>query len=299
MDPPPSNPPVRSLEFYYPDGNVVFQVSGVLYRLHKSVLTARLDLFGGMFILSDGSEQPGGHHDHGQDDEHAVQIADGVAVREDFEALIKHIYGQWTAPPYPVPFLLSILKLSTRWGSEDGRERAIYHLGDPNTNFSNLLKFHASIKYNVPQWTRPAFDVLVSTDWKLGDLPTLAGYDLSLELIDLVIKTRDIVFREQRRLATLPPPVSHHQNCGEGKRSKCNEAWKAAWILAIGRQIIHVDPLFQLKHYQATEVIRGLVVPGMSEHCLDLTVERLAEFDAEAFDYIHKVCTAALARLGL
>ena len=204
---------------------------------------------------------------------------------------------RWTAPPYPVPFLLSILKLSTRWGSEDGRERAIYHLGDHGPNFPNLLKFHASIKYNVPQWTRPAFDRLVSTDWKLGNLPLLASYDLSLEIIDLIIKTRDVISREQRRLATLPPPVSHHVNCGRHHREACGEAWRAAWILAIGRQVVHVDPLFQLQPYQAAEAVRGLVVPSMSEHCLKLTVERIIEGDA--FDYVHKVCTAALAQLNL
>jgi len=293
MDLLPPTPPVRSLEFYYPDGNVVFKVSNVLYRLHKSVLAARLDLFGGMFILSNGHRQP----EDGQDDDHAVEIEDGIAVREDFEALIKHIYGQWTAPPYPIPFLLSVLKLSTRWGSEDGRERAIHHLGDHSTNFPTLLKFHASIKYNVPQWTRPAFDMLVSSDWKLGDLPLLAGYDLSLEIVDLVIKTRDIVSREQRRLATLPPPVHHHINCVRHQREKCSEAWRAAWILAIGRKVVHVDPLFQLQPYQAADAIRALFVPGMSEHCLELTVEKTIEGDA--FDYVHKVCAAALAQLNL
>ena len=187
--------------------------------------------------------------------------------------------------------------MSTRWGSEDGRERAIYHLGDHRTNFPNLLKFHASIKYNVPEWTRPAFDLLVSTDWKLGDLPLLAGYDLSLDIVDLIIKTRDVVSREQRRLATLPPPVSHHKNCGRHQREKCNEAWRTAWILAISRKIVHVDPLFQLQPYQAADVIRGLVVPGMSECCLELTVKKTIEGDA--FDYVHKVCTAALVQLNL
>ena len=205
-------------------------------------------------------------------------------------------YSRWTAPPYPVPFLLSVLKLLTRWGLEDGREHAIYHLGD-HGDFPNLLKFHASVKYNVPQWTRPAFDMLVSTDWQLGDLPLLASYDLSLDIIDLVIKTRDIVSREQCRLATLPPLVSHHANCSRHHRENCSEAWRAAWILSIGRRVIHVDPLFQLRPYQAAEVIRGLAVPGMSEHCLELTVERT--IDGDAFDYIHKVCTAALAQLGL
>ena len=67
------------------------QVSNVLYRLHKSVLAAQLDLFGGMFILANGQRQP----EDGEDDNHAIHIEDAVAVHEDFEALIKHIYGQY------------------------------------------------------------------------------------------------------------------------------------------------------------------------------------------------------------
>jgi len=188
------------------------------------------------------------------------------------------------------------LKLSTRWGSEDGRERAIYYLEDAKTKFPDLLKFHASIKYNVPQWTRPAFDILVSNDWKLGDLPLLSSYDLSLEVIDLVVKTRDIVSREQRRLATLPPPIGHHSGCPQHKREKCEAAWIAAWILVIGRQVVHVDALFQLQPYQAAAAIKSLVVPGMSERCLELAIARTLEGDA--FDYLDKVCTAALARLS-
>lgn len=139
--------------------------------------------------------------------------------------------------------------------------------------------------------------MLVSTDWNLGDLSLLAGYDVSLEIIDLVIKTRDLISRERRRLATLPPLVSHDINCGRHQREKCGEAWMAAWILSIGRKVIHVDPLFQLQPYQAADAVRGLVVPGMSDHCLQLTVDRTIEGDA--FDYVHKVCTAALAQLSL
>lgn len=48
-----------------------------------------------MFILSNGQRQL----DEGEDDDHAVQIGDGVALREDFEALIKHIYGQCVSCP--------------------------------------------------------------------------------------------------------------------------------------------------------------------------------------------------------
>ena len=47
-----------------------------------------------MFLFSDGQPQP----EDGRDDEHAIQIEDGIAIREDFEALIRHIYGQCVPP---------------------------------------------------------------------------------------------------------------------------------------------------------------------------------------------------------
>lgn len=64
------------------------QVSNVLYRVHKSILTSRLELFGGMFQL-DNCQQL----NEGNDDLHPVQLENGVTIREDFEALLKHIYG--------------------------------------------------------------------------------------------------------------------------------------------------------------------------------------------------------------
>ena len=44
-----------------------------------------------MFILSNGQEHP----EDGQNDDHAIRIEDGIVVQEDFEALVKHIYGQY------------------------------------------------------------------------------------------------------------------------------------------------------------------------------------------------------------
>jgi len=189
--------------------------------------------------------------------------------------------------------------MSTKWGLPDGRERAIYYLEQPDTEFAYLLKFHAAIKYNVPQWIRPTFDILVSNDWTLGQLSILSDYDLCPNLIDLIIKTRDLISREQRRLATIPPPVEHHSECRRRstQREKCELAWMTAWLLNIGRQIMHVDPLFRLESYRAADVIQGLVIPGMPEPCLKLTVAKTLEGDA--FDYIYKVSTAALAQLKL
>ena len=188
--------------------------------------------------------------------------------------------------------------MSTKWGLPDGRERAIYYLEQPDTEFPNLLKFHAAIKYNIPRWVRPTFDILVSTDWEMGHLLLLSGHDLCPGLIDLVVKTRDIIGREQRRLATIPLPVEHHTECqGRAQRERCESGWVFAWVLNIGRQIVHVDPLFRLESYKSVDAIEGLVVPGMSEGCLRLTKAKVLEGDA--FDYIYKVCTAALAQIGI
>ena len=71
----------------------------------------------------------------------------------------------------------------------------------------------------------------------------------------------------------------------------------STWVLNIGRQIVHVDPLFRLESYKSADIIRALIVPGMSEECLMLTKAKVLEGDA--FDYMYKVCTAALAQIGM
>jgi len=188
--------------------------------------------------------------------------------------------------------------MSTKWGLPDGRERAIYYLEQPDTELPNLLKFHASVKYNIPRWVRPTFDILVSTDWEMGHVVALSGHDLCPVLVDLIIKTRDIIGREQRRLATIPPPVEHHPECRGGtQRERCESAWVSTWVLNVGRQVVHVDPLFRLESYKSAYTIQSLVAPGVSEGCLELTKATVLEGDA--FDYIYNVCTAALAQIGL
>jgi len=133
-----------------------------------------------------------------------------------------------------------------------------------------------------------------------GPLKSLAVYNLSPNLIDLImIKTCNIISREQRRLVAIPPSVEHHSDCRRrsAQREKCELAWMTGWLLNVGRQIVHVDPLFRLESYRAPDVIRGLVVLSMPEPCLKLIVAKTLEGDA--FDYAYKVCTQALEQLDL
>jgi len=188
--------------------------------------------------------------------------------------------------------------MSTKWGLLDGRERAIFYLEQLDTSFPNILKFHTAVKYSVPQWVRPTFDILVTTNWRMGHMAMLSGHDLCPDLIDLIIKTRNLIGREQRRLATIPPPVDHHPECrGRAQQGRCKSAWVTTWLLNVGRQVVHVDPLFRLESYNSARTIQALVAPGMSEGCLKLT--RAMVLEGDAFDYIHKVCTDALKQINL
>ena len=92
----------------------------------------------------------------------------------------------------------------------EGVNEIICYLEQAGPKFPNLLKFHSAIEYDVPRWIPPTFDVLVNNDWTHGHLPTLAPYDLRPDLIDLIVKVRDIIAWEQHRLATIPPPVKPH-----------------------------------------------------------------------------------------
>ena len=64
--------------------------------------------------------------------------------------------------------------------------------------------------------------------------------------------------------------------------------WKAAWILAIGCNGVHVDPLLQLQPYQAVNAIRGLSVPDMSEPGLvpDCSKHSFSIRDSLGFNYL-------------
>ena len=175
---------------------------------------------------------------------------------------------------------------------------AIYHFEQLDTDFPNILKFYTSIKYGIPQWARPTFNILVSTDWQMGHMVTLSGYDLCPDLVDLIIKTRDIISRKQRQLATIPPLVNHHPECwGRAQQERCKSAWVSMWVLNIGRQVVHVDPLFRLESYNSARTIQALVAPGMSEGCLEFTKATVLE--ADAFDYTYNVCTEALKQINL
>lgn len=96
---------------------------------------------------------------------------------------------RWDAPPYLVLFLLSILRMSTKWGLPDGQICAIYYLEQAGPKLPNLLKFHVAVKYNIPEWIHPTFDILVSNNWVLGHMAALTSFDLCLDIIDLIIKT--------------------------------------------------------------------------------------------------------------
>lgn len=76
-----------------------------------------------------------------------------------------------------------------------------------------------------------------------------------MEVIDLAMKTREIISREQRRLATLPPPVNHHVNTSaRGATGVEGRMDPNDWPY-----VVLVDLIFQLQPYQAADTIKDLL----------------------------------------
>ncbi|KAH7101008.1 hypothetical protein BKA62DRAFT_203104 [Auriculariales sp. MPI-PUGE-AT-0066] len=74
--------PVRSKDFYFPDGNIVLRVENTLYKIYRGVLTRKSATF---LALFEPSAEPESSHavPVGQDDEHPILITDGTAQQWD------------------------------------------------------------------------------------------------------------------------------------------------------------------------------------------------------------------------
>jgi hypothetical protein len=194
-------------------------------------------------------------------------------------------------PPYAISFVIAVLKLSSKWAMLDGREWAIGYLStlkDPE--FTQALRLHVAMKYNVPSWIQPAFERLVRGEWLRGQFVSIPGTEIVPEVVDLIIRTRDLLEQERRRLFVVPPQALHSKACTSN--NTCSDSWHTAWTTQIGRLLVHPHRAFQLQCADGPKVVSKMKVPGMHRECLALTVSE--ERIALGFRFEENVIEAAL-----
>ncbi|KAJ6542589.1 hypothetical protein B0H19DRAFT_303467 [Mycena capillaripes] len=163
----------RHDDYYFEDGNLVIQVSNILFRLWDGALRRHSKAFPSAPVSLFDDKVP-----DGADDEHPL-ILEGIESA-DFERLLWIVYppvlGQckattprdWTA----------ILDLATRWQFTDIRALAIRELG-AFADIDPVEKIELAHRYRIPpQWAYGAYIALCA---RPAALDVIEGRQLGIE----------------------------------------------------------------------------------------------------------------------
>ncbi|KAF8599780.1 hypothetical protein BDV93DRAFT_546720 [Ceratobasidium sp. AG-I] len=90
----------RDPNYYFEDGSVIFLVEGILFKIHRSLITSKSEVFRDMFQLPTQSKQdtPGPSDIEGSCDEKPILLTQ-VQARQ-FRHLLLFLYGVMTDPDY-------------------------------------------------------------------------------------------------------------------------------------------------------------------------------------------------------
>jgi len=162
----------RHEEYYFEDGNLVIQVSGILFRVWDGTLRRHSKAFP-IAPVSLLDKVP-----DGADDEHPL-VLEGVESA-DFERLLWIIYppvlGQCKATT--TRDWIAILDLATRWKFPDIRELAIRELG-AFESLDAVEKIELQHRYHIKrQWAYGAYVALCSRPHALD---VIEGRQLGIE----------------------------------------------------------------------------------------------------------------------
>ncbi|TDL30239.1 hypothetical protein BD410DRAFT_710334 [Rickenella mellea] len=248
---------------YYPDGTTVFQVENTLYRLHASLLQQRSPIFRHMF-----SVPPGTNASEGKDDSAPICLH-GVKS-SDFDHLCFYPFGCFVKHSSSEDFLVALIKLSTLYDIEDGREYAIAQFPTSPT-WRPALQLHIARSYRVEDWIEPAFRQLIANP--TISMPWCDAELLGLPTYHLVVQTITKVEAQQKLLAFYPAEMKEWIFCTTPEN--CTSCWELGWWNHVARHLLHPDAA--LSGQKMTELLGSIKIPGMCHHCQGETVSSLVE----------------------
>ncbi|KAF9262674.1 hypothetical protein L218DRAFT_867238 [Marasmius fiardii PR-910] len=141
--------------FFFPDGNVIFLVENILYKVHRYFFQRDSGIFDAMFSLPPPQD---GKRPEGEDESNPIVLL-GVESN-DFDRLLTLFYPYDFAEPElrTIEEWISILDLSTRWDFTSLRELSITRvfqvLDDPSD------RIVLGIRYDVTDWLVSAYTEL-------------------------------------------------------------------------------------------------------------------------------------------
>jgi hypothetical protein len=181
---------------------------------------------------------------------------------------------RWTPEPPTLERLIAILKLSTFYDIEDGRDYAIINL-DACSDLRPATRLHLARNYRVGQWIYPGFQQLVS-------VPVLSLTRQDIEAIQtqtfiVLVKTKARVDCHRLTCAVKAPPVVHGDGCiGQ---EDCERAWQNAWWGEAGRPGVAIALIHPDLALSGREILKKLNNLQLTWHmdvsCQALTISKV------------------------
>ncbi|OBZ70898.1 hypothetical protein A0H81_09540 [Grifola frondosa] len=230
---------------------------------------------GGMFKLSEGQELDGLPAKlvtwlDGKDDQSPIRPPQ--ATRQEFEHLLHYIYGEWQSPPYPLDYLIAVLKLSSQWDMAQGRAFAVYNLKQIEKDLPPALRLKLGRIYDLDEWLLPAFHALVFTP--LVKLTPQDLHWLGLSAYSLVARVREKAEAERKTLAFIPPSMDDIKIPECTRHEQCIKNWNDLWVSKVGKRVLHPNQIFALKFWQIPHVLEKLDLSGIFKKCGEAVVAK-------------------------
>lgn len=165
--------------------------------------------------------------------------------------------------------LSAILKCSQQWDCRLGESHAIRHLN--GQDLSACTWFELGRKHRISAWLKRGLDVIFRRPFK--DFTNDDLHCIGMEGLGVILRERDELDRERRRLALVLPPVSLIPSGGCSNHNACVHVWHATWVNKISPEI--VNPLSPIPSNQIITKMEGERYSGMHQSCRSTALEHI------------------------
>ncbi|KAJ7923988.1 hypothetical protein B0H13DRAFT_2315995 [Mycena leptocephala] len=204
----------KSYGDFFPGGLMEYNT---LYRVHLSIITKLSPIIAQILAIPNGKEA--GDPTQEGAERFPLHFA-GLTVHE-FEDFLFWMYKSEWKPITDVEIkervFIDLLKLSSMWEMEVGKQYAVAHL--QNMDLAPSRRLQLARQFSIPEWVSGAVEKIFQG--KLSDLNDLDIACIDVKSYSIIAKGMAQMDIEMRRTANVEPPMTTDANWECKKHSTC------------------------------------------------------------------------------
>ncbi|KAJ7094252.1 hypothetical protein C8R43DRAFT_964550 [Mycena crocata] len=219
------------------------QVDGVLYKVHRSLLTAASAALDDILDIPDGKKED----DPDREGTEKYPLYFEGITKTEFEDLLGGFlyHHEWQTIKDVADkerIYINLLKLSHKWQMTAGRAYAIKNLSEIYLTPAHRLEL--ARKFSIPDWVEPAVKWILNR--KLSELSGFELEQIGIQIYAILVKGKEHLDTEVRRTANIAPAMR----------------W---WRKEIGWGMLH--PKYPKKPSDILWELDKFHHPGLNEEC--------------------------------